>query len=124
MVIADTSVVIRWLAGEPGRETDLFAELLAMERVRLAPVTVTELLSHVHGGAALDEAVAKLAVIPLAPGYWERAGRLRATVRRAGRKAALGDALVAQACIDAGAPLLATDRDFRAFAELGGLRLA
>lgn len=123
-MIVDTSVVVRWLAGEVVRETALFSDLLGRELARLAPVTVAELLSHVEGGPDLDEAVGKLAIVPLVDGYWERVGRLRAAVRRAGRKAALGDALVAQACMDADAPLLAIDRDFRAFAEFAGLKLA
>jgi predicted nucleic acid-binding protein len=35
----------------------------------------------------------------------------------------LGDALVAQSCIDEGVPLLTRDRDFRAFAKAAGLDL-
>jgi predicted nucleic acid-binding protein len=42
---------------------------------------------------------------------------LRATVLAKRRKARLGDALIAQSCLDAGIPLLTRDRDFRAFAE-------
>ncbi len=45
-------------------------------------------------------------------------------VKRSGCKAALGDALIAQACIDADVALLTRDTDFAAFAELGGLKLA
>jgi predicted nucleic acid-binding protein len=40
------------------------------------------------------------------------------------RKARLGDALIAQSCIDHGIPLLTRDRDFRAFAAAAGLDLA
>lgn len=36
----------------------------------------------------------------------------------------MADALIAQACIDADTPLLARDKDFRIFAEVGGLKLA
>ena len=39
------------------------------------------------------------------------------------RKARLGDALIAQSCLDRGIPLLTRDRDFRAFAEGAGLDL-
>jgi len=45
-------------------------------------------------------------------------------VRRAGRKAVSGDALVAQACLDADLPLLTADGDFRAFTQFSNLRLA
>jgi hypothetical protein len=55
--------------------------------------------------------------------YWQRAGRLRAKVLAKRRKARLGDALIAQSCIDRGISLLTRDRDFRAFAESAGLAL-
>ena len=57
-------------------------------------------------------------------GYWKRAGELRARVPAKRRKARLGDALIAQSCIDGGIPLLTRDRDLRAFAEAAGLDLA
>jgi len=39
------------------------------------------------------------------------------------RKARLGDALIAQTCIDRGIPLLTRDKDFRAFADAARLSL-
>jgi len=48
---------------------------------------------------------------------------LRAKVLAKRRKARLGDALIAQSCIDGGVPLLTRDRDFRAFAEAARLSL-
>jgi predicted nucleic acid-binding protein len=39
------------------------------------------------------------------------------------RKARLGDALIAQSCIDQGIALLTRDRDFKSFAEAAGLDL-
>jgi len=39
------------------------------------------------------------------------------------RKARLGDALIAQSCIESGVPLLTRDRDLRAFAAAAGLAL-
>ncbi len=48
---------------------------------------------------------------------------IRAKVLGKGRKARLGDALIAQSCIDRGIPLLTRDRDFRAFAEAANLSL-
>jgi predicted nucleic acid-binding protein len=39
------------------------------------------------------------------------------------RKARLGDALIAQSCIDGGVPLITRDRDFQAFADTAGLNL-
>jgi len=57
------------------------------------------------------------------PGYWQRAGTLRAQVWAKRRKARLGDALIAQTCIDHAVPLLTRVRDFRAFVEAAGLDL-
>jgi len=54
---------------------------------------------------------------------WQRAGALRAKVLAKRRRARLGDALIAQSCIDGGIPLLTRDRDFRAFTEAAGLKL-
>jgi predicted nucleic acid-binding protein len=62
-------------------------------------------------------------LIEIGPGYWQRAGELRAKVLAKRRKARLGDALIAQSCIDGGVSLLTRDRDFRAFAEAARLDL-
>jgi predicted nucleic acid-binding protein len=62
-------------------------------------------------------------VIDLEAGYWQRAGLLRAKVLSKCRKARLGDALIAQTCIDRNIPLLTRDQDFRAFAEASPLNL-
>jgi predicted nucleic acid-binding protein len=43
---------------------------------------------------------------------------------RKGRRARLGDALIAQSCIDRGIRLITRDRDFRAFADDAKLTLA
>jgi len=61
--------------------------------------------------------------IELGTGYWQRAGELRAKVLARRRRARLGDALIAQSCIDGGISLLTRDRDFRAFIEAAGLKL-
>jgi predicted nucleic acid-binding protein len=67
--------------------------------------------------------LSELPLIEVESGYWQRAGKLRAKVLAKRRKARLGDALIAQTCIDRGVPLLTRDRDFRAFAEAAGLDL-
>ena len=89
----------------------------------MIPVVLTELLSD----PALPETVAQtLCAVPLLEienGYWQRAGALRAQVLSRRRKARLGDALIAQSCIDGAAMVLTRDRDFRAFAEAAQLDL-
>jgi predicted nucleic acid-binding protein len=124
VIAIDTCVVIAFLEGDDGEDVDAFAALLASEQAVLAPSAVTELLSDPKGGKQAAELVGRLKQLSLEEGYWERAGAMRAKVRRSGRKAALGDALMAQACLDADVPLLTRDADFRAFASLAGLKLA
>lgn len=124
MIAVDTSVLVDWLdqvASPEARRVSQFAQ--SGEGV-IAPVTLTELLSDPRGGRALDAALIAFPTLPISDGYWQRAGELRAKIRKAGRKAALGDALIAQSCIDNDTPLLTRDTDFAAFAKFGGLKLA
>ncbi len=124
MIAVDTSVIIPPLAGATYPETDRLAEWLALDQATITPVTLTELLSDPSGSAASADALTGLAVLSLREGYWERAGLHRASVRRAKRKAAMADALVAQACLDHDLPLLTRDTDSQSFAEIPGLKLA
>ena len=68
---------------------------------------------------AIDQQGNPQPVPPLIIKTREERRRYREAGKR--RKARLGDALIAQACIDRGIPLLTRDRDFRAFAEAAGL---
>jgi len=67
--------------------------------------------------------LSEIPLIEVTDGYWERAGALRAKVLAKKRKARLGDALIAQSCLDRGIPLITRDRDFRAFADAANLDL-
>jgi len=124
VIAVDSCVVIDLLEDEDTPEVERLATLLAASGALLAPVTVTELLSAPRPYAALHDILPSFFLLHLADGYWERTGALRAKVLKAGRKAALGDALIAQACIDNDVPLLTRDTDFAAFAKIGGLKLA
>ncbi len=124
MIAVDASVLIPWLDLQDLPETRRLSELAQSGDGVLAAVTITEMLSDPKGTDSLDAALVAFPVLPIGDGYWERAGVLRAQVRKAGSKAALGDTLVAQACIDNNVALLTRDCDFGAFARLGGLKLA
>lgn len=55
-------------------------------------------------------------MIDIEAGYWQRAGALQAKVLLKRRKARrLGDALIAQSCVDRGIALRTRDKDFREF---------
>jgi len=124
LIAADSSVVIDLFAGIATPQTAKLERYLQDGAAVLAPATLTELLSDPRGGRSSGDILRDMKLLALTDGYWERTGRLRAKVKQAGRKAALGDALIAQACIDSDVPLLTSDADFEAFAALGGLKLA
>jgi predicted nucleic acid-binding protein len=67
--------------------------------------------------------LAGLPILDLEPGFWERAGLLRASVLKRKKKARVADALIAQSCLDQSAPLVTRDRDVRHFAQAAGLPL-
>lgn len=124
MIAADTSTWVSFLQGEEGDDTVLLDKALADRQVVMVPVVLAELLSDPELPAAVAETLADLPLIEIEAGYWQRAGNLRAKVLGMRRKARLGDALIAQTCVDAGIPLLARDRDFRKFVEAAGLTRA
>lgn len=123
MIAADTSTWIAFFAGAGGDDTDLLHQALRDRRVLMAPVVLTEILSDPQLPSDVAQMLSALPMIEIRPGYWQRAGALRAEVLSRHRKARLGDALIAQSCMDGDIPLLTRDRDFRAFAEAAGLEL-
>ena len=123
MIAADTSTWIGFLEGSGGEDADLLDRALADRQVLMPPVVLTEVLSDPKLPSEISRTLSELPLIAVEPGYWQRAGELRAKVLAKGRKARLGDALIAQSCIDRGIPLLTRDRDFRAFAAAAGLDL-
>ena len=123
MIAADTSTWIAFLGGDGGEDVELLDKALGDRQVLMIPVVLAELLSDPKLPAEVSQTLAALPLVELKPGYWQRAGALRSKVLAKRRKARLGDALIAQCCLDRGIPLLTRDRDFRAFAEAAGLQL-
>jgi len=123
MIAADTSTWVAFFEGATGEDVQVLDRALADRQVLMVPAVLTELLSDPNLPADVAETLSDLPLIEIEPGYWQRAGHLRAKVLAARRKARLGDALIAQVCIDRELPLLTRDRDFRAFAEGAGLDL-
>lgn len=123
MIAADTSTWIAFLEGESGDDVEMLARALADRQVMMAPAVLTELLSDPELPAATARTLSDVPLIDIDPSYWRRAGRLRAQVLARNRKARLGDALIAQCCIDGGVSLITRDRDFRAFVDAAGLKL-
>jgi predicted nucleic acid-binding protein len=121
VIAADTSTWIAFLQAEEAEDTQLLDKALADRQVVMIPVVLTELHSDPELAADVAETLADIPMVLIEPGYWRRAGTLRARVLSRGRRARLGDALIAQCCIDHDLLLITRDKDFRAFAATAKL---
>jgi hypothetical protein len=123
MIAADASTWIAFLEGRAGADMELLDKALTERQVLMVPVVLTELLSDPKLPSRVAQTLSEVPQLEIETGYWQRAGALRAKVLAGRRKARLGDALIAQSCIDGKVPLLTRDRDFRTFAEATGMDL-
>src|SRR5208337_3725764 len=121
MIAADTSTWITFLEGSNGEDAQLLDKALEDRQVLMVPVVLTELLSDPKLPSGVAETLSEVPMIEIEPGYWQRAGALRAKVLAKRRKARLGDALIAQSCVDREVLLVTRDHDFKAFAEASAL---
>jgi predicted nucleic acid-binding protein len=124
VIAADTSTWIAYLQGSSGSDVDLLDRALADRQVLMPPVVLTEILSDPKLPPDTADSLADLPLIEPGQDFWRRAGALRARVLAGKRRARLGDALIAQSCLDAGVALLTRDLDFQAFVAAAGLDLA
>ena len=123
MIAADTSSLVAFLEGAAGSDVEVIQSALDHQQLVLPPVVLTELLSDPGLPTAVRSLLTALPQLELEPGYWERAGLLRAGALKQRRKARIADALIAQSCIDQSVPLVSRDKDFRHFAGRVGLAL-
>jgi predicted nucleic acid-binding protein len=123
VIAVDTSSMIAFLQGDPGDDTDVIQSALDHQQLALPPVVLTELLSDPAISRPVRTLLTGLPILGIEPGYWERAGLLRASVLKQRKKARVADALIAQSCLDQASPLVTRDRDFRHFAKAAGLPL-
>jgi predicted nucleic acid-binding protein len=115
MIAADTSTWISFFEGEQGDDVVALARALQSRQVVMPPPVLTELLSDPELSASVAQTLLELPLVALKEGFWQRAGKLRAKVLARKRKARLGDALIAQCCMDADVALITRDGDFKAF---------
>ena len=92
MIAADTSTWIAFFQGDGGEDTELLDRALQDRQVLMVPVVLTEVLSDPKLPSEVSQALSELPLIEVKPGYWQRAGELRAKVLAKRRKARLGDA--------------------------------
>ena len=126
MIAIDSSSWIAFFSDRElsGDDTALVESALTDHQACLPPVVLTELLSAPKLPLALASMLVQLPLLEPEPGFWERAGGLRAKVIARRHRARLADTLIAQTCLDHGVRLVTRDDDFRQFARFGGLRLA
>jgi predicted nucleic acid-binding protein len=123
LIAADTSSVINYLSGANTPDRPKVRAALEAQELCLPPAVITELLSGVPRAPGLEMLLTNAPRMSIGDGYWVRAGENRHLLLAKGLKAKLADSLVAQCCIDADVPLIASDTDFRHFAQWCGLKL-
>lgn len=123
MIAIDTSSMIAFLEGEAGDDVDVIQSALDHHQLVLPAVVLSELLSDPALPRNVRDLLASLPILEVEPGFWARAGLLRASVLKQRRKARVADALIAQNCLDQATPLVTRDRDFRHFARSARLQL-
>lgn len=123
MICADSSSFVAYIQGERHPDVALLSQALMNRLLVLAHVSVTELLSDPHLPRDRQELVLQLPCLELLPGYWERAGKLRALLIGHKLRPKIADTLIAQSCLDHDVPLITRDQDFKAFQKFAGLRL-
>jgi predicted nucleic acid-binding protein len=123
MIAADTSSMMAFLEGEDGDDVEMIQSALDHQQLALPPVVLSELLSDPALPKAVRRRLAALPILNVEPGFWERAGLLRAAVLEQKKKARVADSLIAQSCLDQSSPLVTRDKDFRHFAAAAGFPL-
>jgi predicted nucleic acid-binding protein len=123
VIAVDSSTWVAFLQGDSGEDSDLLVKALQERQVLMPPAVLTELLSAPQLPSAIAATLLEIPLIEVTDGYWERAGALRGKVLAKRQKARLGDALIAQSCLDRGVPLLTRDRDFHSFRSIASLDL-
>jgi predicted nucleic acid-binding protein len=121
MIAVDTSTWVSYLEGGTGEDVRLLDEALQNKQVVMVPAVLTELLSDPKLPANVAKLLGEIPQMEIETGFWERAGALRATALAKRRRARLGDALLAQTCLDGAVALVTRDRDFGAFVQGTGL---
>jgi hypothetical protein len=123
VIAVDTSSMIAFLEGAPGDDVELVQSALDHQQLVLPPPVLSELLSDPALEPSVRALLTALPQLQLEPGFWDRAGLLRASVLKRRLKARVADALIAQSCLDQTVPLVTRDKHFRHFAKAAGLAL-
>ena len=123
MIAADSSSLIAFLEGDSGSDIDALDNALSSQVLILPPVVLTEILSDPKLPKHVAKMILSLPMLDILPGYWERAGRIRAKIISKARSVRVADALIAQSCLDYDIPLITRDKDFRHFETFANLKV-
>jgi predicted nucleic acid-binding protein len=124
VIAADTSTWVAYLEGGSREDVQLLDRALENRQVVMVPMVLTESLSDPKVPPAVSRTLLEIPLIEISSGYWHQAGMLRAKALAKTRRVRLGDALIAQSCLQEGVSLITRDKDFRAFADVAGLDVA
>lgn len=124
IIACDSSSLISFFNGDAGKDCDLVLAGLQSETLCIPAIVLTEVISDPKPKKGMKEFLLKLPVLDNKDDFWIRAGELRAKVLEKKLKARLGDALIAQTCVDHDVLLITRDTDFKNFAKHCGLKLA
>ncbi len=112
MIVADTDVLIDFLAGvQP--VTNQIAEYINTDQLQTTAVSCFELLSGAgenKRGHAIRELLESLSVLPLDRTAAQRAADVRRKLDRTGKKIGMGDSLIAGIALAHGVPLFTRNR--------------
>jgi len=123
MIAVDTCVIMNFFQGKSSDTNQHFRDALHNNAVVLPPVVLSELLSYVHPSKDIENSLIALPLLDITSGFWQRLGYTRRTLLQKGRKSRIGDAMIAQGCIDHNVPLLTEDSDFSPYAIYASLKL-
>jgi hypothetical protein len=124
LVAVDTCVLVDLHQGKLSSQTEYAEKKIKNNTIFVPPIVITEYLSNPRLDKKYYKFFKDVPALEIKEGYWQRAGDIRSTLLKKGLKAKLGDALIAQACIDNEVPLLTSDEDFRHYEKHCGLILA
>ncbi|OFW80003.1 MAG: hypothetical protein A2887_06795 [Alphaproteobacteria bacterium RIFCSPLOWO2_01_FULL_40_26] len=123
MISADTSVMVAYFQGLKGDDITIVEEALLGQRLILAPMVISELLSDPSLSTQLIKNITALPIMEIGYGYWHRAGFTRAKILSKKLKARSVDVQIAQLCIDHEIPIVTRDKDFRHLEKHCGLKI-
>ena len=95
MIAVDTSSMVAFLQGDEGDDTDIVQSALDHQQLALPPVVLTELLNDPALPSGVRALLTGLPLLETEPGFWARAGSLRASVVAKKKRARVADALIA-----------------------------